>query len=75
LSLCEATKALEFLGVVKSKPGRGLSVGRMNLDWVTEYLEFRPYVMRRMQQDPGIYEVLSRNQRRSASRPRAETLG
>lgn len=82
LSLREATKALEFLGVVKSKPGRGLSVGRLNLDRMTEYLEFHPalqdvprlelidtrivietgvlpYVMRRMQRAPAVYESLN----------------
>jgi len=82
LSLREATKALEFLGLVESKPGRGLSVGRMNLDRVTEYLQFHPsvrnasplqmigarvvietgvlpYVMRQMQQAPGIYAALN----------------
>jgi len=42
LSLREATKALEFLGVVESKPGRGLSVGRMNFDRLTQYVEFHP---------------------------------
>ncbi len=82
LSLREATKALEFLGVVESKPGRGLTVGRLNLDRVTEYLQFHPalqdvpplelidtrvvvesgvlpHVMRRMRQDPGIYQSLN----------------
>jgi GntR family transcriptional regulator, transcriptional repressor for pyruvate dehydrogenase complex len=42
LSLREATKALEFLGIVHSKPGLGLTVGQVNMDRVTEYLGFHP---------------------------------
>lgn len=42
LSLREATKSLEFLGIVEAKPGRGLTVGRVNLERVTEYLGFHP---------------------------------
>jgi DNA-binding FadR family transcriptional regulator len=42
LSLREATKSLEFLGIVESKPGRGLTVGRVNMERVTEYLGFHP---------------------------------
>ncbi len=42
LSLREATKSLEFLGIVEAKPGRGLSVGQVNMDRVTEYLGFHP---------------------------------
>ena len=42
LSLREATKALEFLGIVEAKPGRGLSVGETNLERMTGYLEFHP---------------------------------
>ncbi len=42
LSLREATKALEFIGIVESKPGRGLTVGRVNMERVTEYLGFHP---------------------------------
>jgi DNA-binding FadR family transcriptional regulator len=42
LSLREATKSLEFLGILESCPGRGLSVGRMDMDRVTEYLGFHP---------------------------------
>ena len=42
LSLREATKALEFLGIVEARPGRGLTVGRVNMDRVTEYLGFHP---------------------------------
>ena len=42
LSLREATKSLEFLGIVEAKPGRGLTVGRVNMDRVTEYLGFHP---------------------------------
>lgn len=42
LSLREATKSLEFLGIVNAKPGRGLRVGSVNMDRVTEYLGFHP---------------------------------
>lgn len=42
LSLREATKALEFIGIVESKPGKGLTVGRVNMERVTEYLGFHP---------------------------------
>ena len=42
LSLREATKALEFLGIVEAKPGRGLTVGRINMQRVTDHLSFHP---------------------------------
>lgn len=42
LSLREATKSLGFLGIVEAKPGRGLTVGRLDMDRVTEYLGFHP---------------------------------
>ena len=42
LSLREATKSLELLGIVHAKPGRGLTVGHVNMDRVTEYLGFHP---------------------------------
>lgn len=42
LSLREATKTLEFLGIIEARPGRGLTVGRVNLERVTEYLGFHP---------------------------------
>lgn len=42
LSLREATKSLEFLGIVEARPGRGLTVGRVNMLRVTEYLGFHP---------------------------------
>lgn len=42
LSLREATKSLEFLGVIRAKPGQGLTVGTVNMDRVTEYLGFHP---------------------------------
>jgi GntR family transcriptional regulator, transcriptional repressor for pyruvate dehydrogenase complex len=42
LSLREATKALEFLGIVEARPGRGLSVGHVTLERMTEYLGFHP---------------------------------
>ena len=42
LSLREATKSLEFLGIVEARPGRGLTVGDMDLDRVTSHLCFHP---------------------------------
>lgn len=42
LSLREATKSLEFLGIVEARPGRGLTVGKVNMERVTEYLGFHP---------------------------------
>jgi DNA-binding FadR family transcriptional regulator len=42
LSLREATKSLEFLGIVEARPGLGLTVGQVNMDRVTEYLGFHP---------------------------------
>jgi GntR family transcriptional repressor for pyruvate dehydrogenase complex len=40
LSLREATKSLEFLGIVASKTGVGLTVGRIDMERVTEHLGF-----------------------------------
>lgn len=42
LSLREATKSLEMLGIVEARPGKGLTVGHMNMNRVTEYLGFHP---------------------------------
>jgi len=42
LSLREATKSLEFLGILEARPGRGLVVGQVDMDRVTEYLGFHP---------------------------------
>jgi DNA-binding FadR family transcriptional regulator len=42
LSLREATKALEFLGIVEARPGRGLTVRQVDLQRVTEFLGFHP---------------------------------
>lgn len=42
LSLREATKALEFLGIVEARPGRGLTVGQVTIERMTEYLGFHP---------------------------------
>jgi len=42
LSVREATKALEFLGVVESKTGVGLTVGRLDMARVTDHLGFHP---------------------------------
>jgi GntR family transcriptional regulator, transcriptional repressor for pyruvate dehydrogenase complex len=40
LSVREATKALEFLGIVESKTGVGLTVGRIDMSRLTEHLSF-----------------------------------
>lgn len=40
LGVREATKALEFLGVVESKTGVGLTVGRLDMDRLTKHLGF-----------------------------------
>ena len=40
LSLREATKALEFIGIIESKPGVGLTVGRIDLGRMTGHLGF-----------------------------------
>ena len=42
LSLREATKSLGFLGILEAKPGRGLTVGRVNMNRITECLGFHP---------------------------------
>jgi len=42
LSVREATKALEFLGIVRSKTGVGLTVGQIELPRVAEHLTFHP---------------------------------
>jgi GntR family transcriptional repressor for pyruvate dehydrogenase complex len=39
-SVREATKALSFLGILRSAPRRGLTVGRVDMHRVTEYLGF-----------------------------------
>jgi len=40
LSLREATKSLEFIGIVESKAGVGLTVGRIDMERLTEHLSF-----------------------------------
>jgi GntR family transcriptional repressor for pyruvate dehydrogenase complex len=46
LSLREATKALEFLGIVESKTGVGLTVGQLDMERVTDHLGFHPALHR-----------------------------
>lgn len=81
LSVREATKSLEYLGVIHAKPGSGLSVGEVNLKRIAEVMAFHPtlkeasrpqlietrivietgvlpHVMRRMTEDPAVYETL-----------------
>jgi GntR family transcriptional repressor for pyruvate dehydrogenase complex len=40
ISVREATKALSFLGIIRAAPKRGLTVGKVNMNRVTEYLGF-----------------------------------
>lgn len=42
LSIREATKSLEFLGIVQSKTGVGLTVGQLDFDRVANHLGFHP---------------------------------
>ena len=46
LSLREATKALEFIGIVESRTGVGLTVGQIDLERVTSHLGFHPSLHR-----------------------------
>lgn len=41
-SLREATKSLEFLGILEARSGVGLTVGRIDMERVTEHLGFHP---------------------------------
>jgi len=40
VSVREATRALNFLGIIESAPRRGLTIGQVDMDRVTEYLGF-----------------------------------
>jgi GntR family transcriptional regulator, transcriptional repressor for pyruvate dehydrogenase complex len=42
ISVREATKTLGFLGILQAKPGRGLTVGRMDVGRLKESLSFYP---------------------------------
>lgn len=46
LSLREATKALELLGIVESRTGVGLTVGQIDLERMTDHLGFHPALHR-----------------------------
>lgn len=46
LSVREATKSLEYLGIVESKSGVGLTVREIDLERVTEHLNFHPSLQR-----------------------------
>lgn len=76
LSLREATKSLEFLGIVEARPGRGLTVGRVNMERVTEYLGFHPVmhdvaaeelIDTRVLIEAGVLPHVVRNMQRDAS--------
>ncbi|MBX3443456.1 MAG: FadR family transcriptional regulator [Planctomyces sp.] len=51
LSLREATKSLEFIGVLEARPGRGLTVGRMRMERITGYLGLNPALQ---EADPAV---------------------
>ncbi|MBI2827265.1 MAG: FadR family transcriptional regulator [Planctomycetia bacterium] len=44
LAVREATKSLEFLGLLEASPRRGLTVGELDLKRVTPFLRFHPAV-------------------------------
>jgi GntR family transcriptional repressor for pyruvate dehydrogenase complex len=44
LAVREATKALEFLGLVEASPRRGLTVGELDLNRLAPFLRFHPWV-------------------------------
>jgi DNA-binding FadR family transcriptional regulator len=46
LSVREATKSLEFLGIVEAKTGVGLTVGQIDVARLTEHLGFHPALHR-----------------------------
>jgi DNA-binding FadR family transcriptional regulator len=46
LSLREATKSLEFLGIVESRTGVGLTVGQIDFNRMTDHLGFHPALHR-----------------------------
>jgi len=46
LSLREATKSLELLGILTSKAGVGLTVGQLDMERVTNHLGFHPALHR-----------------------------
>jgi DNA-binding FadR family transcriptional regulator len=45
LSVREATKSLEFLGIVESKTGVGLTVRRVDIESMTKHLGFHPSLL------------------------------
>jgi GntR family transcriptional regulator, transcriptional repressor for pyruvate dehydrogenase complex len=40
ISVREATKALEFVGVIETRPGRGITVGHLDMARISEFLGF-----------------------------------
>lgn len=46
LSVREATKSLEFLGIIEAKTGVGLTVGQIDVARLTEHLGFHPALHR-----------------------------
>jgi DNA-binding FadR family transcriptional regulator len=79
LSVREATKSLEFLGIVESKTGVGLTVGRIDMERVTEHLGFhtglldvnpRQLIDSRVILETGVLPHVARNM---AANPTIET--
>jgi GntR family transcriptional repressor for pyruvate dehydrogenase complex len=46
ISVREATKTLEFLGILEATPGRGLTVRQMDIERLTDCLRFHPALLR-----------------------------
>jgi DNA-binding FadR family transcriptional regulator len=76
LSVREATKSLEFLGIVESKTGVGLTVGRIDMGRVTEHLGFhsalidvdpRQLIESRVILETGVLPHVAHNMARDAS--------
>jgi GntR family transcriptional repressor for pyruvate dehydrogenase complex len=44
LAVREATKSLQFVGLLEASPRRGLTVGQLDLDRVTPFLRFHPAI-------------------------------
>jgi GntR family transcriptional regulator, transcriptional repressor for pyruvate dehydrogenase complex len=75
VSVREATRALNFLGIIQSAPRRGLTIGRVDMDRVTEYLGFHfalnDYPVQQLRKTRAVIEVgaLSESIERIAGNP------
>jgi GntR family transcriptional regulator, transcriptional repressor for pyruvate dehydrogenase complex len=61
VSVREATRALNFLGIIQSAPRRGLTIGHVDMDRVTEYLGFHfamnEYPFQQLRKTRAVIEV------------------